>query len=83
MFIKKCIIVETQGFLKKKIFFLIFFHFSPQAFMALDNGTWNIFIFNLTTHVLLIHFVSVESPLVVKVIPVWLLWTSGIKSISC
>ena len=55
------------------------FHFSPQALMAIDYVTWNFLFLNFTTYVLLIHFVSVESPLVVKVIPLWLLETSGIK----
>lgn len=55
------------------------FHFSPQAVIAIDYVTWNFLFLNFTTYVLLIHFVSVESPLVVKVIPLWLLETSGIK----
>ena len=50
--------------------------------MALDNVTWNFLFFNFTTYVLLMHFGSVESPLVVKVIPLWLLEIGGIKSIS-
>lgn len=41
--------------------------------MDLNSVTWNFSFFNFTTYVLLMHFVSVKSPLVVKVIPLWLL----------
>lgn len=51
--------------------------------MDLDNTAWNFLCLISPPYVLSIHFVSVESPLVVKVIPVWLLQVGGINSNSC